>query len=869
MRNAMRWLSAIMMIVILLHPGIVQAASMPIKSGVVQDTAKMIPKESIPYIERAAKGNPYTFYLLTINSLNGQNAAEYATAVYRKWKLTADDILIVLSKEDRRVEMNFNNPALQEKIDALPDDFNGDGQSRSKLSEFVDRHFIPKAKEGNFARAAITLIEATKQLKPAAIAIPEDPTGNLPSDKHPNTSNSDSGAPIKPQEPAGPGAFERFWNGIPWPTVGVIAGIIALCIPLCIWIWRLQRLRKLRNQIPVVMAAVSHALERVRHYAELYQGTTQQEASSIEGQLTSSLIELDSSLKELQQISFVRTMLPTLKKQLDSAENVRQTKENEVAELSRQIEQIESIERQLVDSIREARTRLQQLEYEYRSETNARGWSLDGIEQRHHDLVNRTQTVDDMDTFDPIGANAIMDTCKTGIEQLSQDISSISHYANLYQQFPNEMASSRSRFESIVQEHRLKLIRIDPYGCLEQARDTNERMLEQLQIGNISEVAQLAEHRRQLLAEAVQMTQRIADLKLKNAEDIQAIAKRLSNFMDQERQMNELHNRVTHTYRSTYWEHAWELYHNGLPEIAQMRSRLNDVRSLSSEEVQEYELARQELDGILQALQDQDRNQRQYEGLVTKLDQAVDLINRQLKSGEQAFSRGRDVIARNRLVQVWGPAETSLLKLDSGLKQLIAQPPYDIDFMSELSSRYVREAEAYLQDVERTAILKRDAERNISDMEARYRSTYNRTRRKIKLSHFDYQYSQVISNANDYMQRGDYQRASQEAAMLAGIINAMNAAYDAVLAEERRREEARRAEERRREEARRAEERRIEEEKRRREQANSSSSGSWGGSSNSSSSNSSGGSSWGSSSNSSGGSSWDSSNKNSSGGSNW
>lgn len=863
----MRWLSAIMMIVILLHPGIVQAAAMPIKSGIVQDTAKMIPKESIPYIERAAKGNPYTFYLLTINSLNGQDAAEYATAVYRKWKLTADDILIVLSKEDRRVEMNFNNPALQEKIDALPDDFNGDGQSRSKLSEFVDKHFIPQAKEGNFARAAITLIEATKQLKPVAMAIPENPAGSLPSNKQPNTSNSESGAAIKPQEPAGPGAFELFWNGIPWPIVGVIAGIIAICMPLCIWAWRLHRLRKLRNQIPVVMAAVSQALERVRHYAELYQGTTQQEASSIEGQLTASLIELGSSLNELQRISFARTLLPKLKKQLDSAENVRQTKENEVADLSSHIEQIESIERQLVDSIREARTRLQQLEYEYRSEANARGWPLDRIGQRHHDLVNRVQTVDDMDTFDPIGANAIMDTCKSGIEQLSQDISSISHYANLYQQFPNEMASSRSRFESIVQEHRLKLVRIDPYGCLEQARDTNERMLEQLRIGNIPEVAQLAEHRRQLLTEAIQMTQRIADLKLKNAEDIQAIAKRLSNFADLERQMNELHNRVVRTYRSTYWEHAWELYHNGLPAIAQMRSRLNDVRSLSSEEVQEYELARQGLDGILQTLQDQDHSQRQYEGLVMKLDQAIELINRQLKSGEQAFSRGRDVIARNRLVQVWGPAEASLIKLDSGLKQLIAQPPYDVDFMSELSSRYVREAEAYLQDVERTAILKRDAERNISNMEAQYRSTYNRTRRKIKLSHFDFQYSQVISNANDYMRRGDYTRASQEAAMLSGIINAMNAAYDAVLAEERRREEARRAEERRREEARRAEERRREE--RRREQANSSSSGSWGGSSSSSSSNSSGGSSWGSSSNSSGGSSWDSSNKNSSGGSNW
>ncbi|MCU6339559.1 hypothetical protein KW823_23880, partial [Enterobacter quasiroggenkampii] len=153
----------------------------------------------------------------------------------------------------------------------------------------------------------------------------------------------------------------------------------------------------------------------------------------------------------------------------------------------------------------------------------------------------------------------------------------------------------------------------------------------------------------------------------------------------------------------------------------------------------------------LQAWQDQDRNQRQYEELVMKLDQALELINRQMKSGEQAYTRAQDVIKRNRLVQAWRYAEESLMKLDSGLKQLLAQPPYDIDLQSELSSQYAREAEAYLQDVERTAIVKRDAERTMNDMEARYRSTYHRTNRKVRLSHFDSQYSQIMSSVNDYM----------------------------------------------------------------------------------------------------------------------
>ncbi|MBR2568005.1 MAG: TPM domain-containing protein, partial [Paenibacillus sp.] len=162
-----KWAACAFMLLLMLSlimPNVAGAASLPAKEGLVQDTAGMIPKESVSYIKQAAQGNTYTYYLLTIDSFDGEIPSDYATSVYQAWKLTADDVLIVLSKQDRRVEMNFNNSTLQAKIDALPDDYNGDGQVGQKLSEFVDAHFIPEAKKGNFARAAIALMQAAEGL---------------------------------------------------------------------------------------------------------------------------------------------------------------------------------------------------------------------------------------------------------------------------------------------------------------------------------------------------------------------------------------------------------------------------------------------------------------------------------------------------------------------------------------------------------------------------------------------------------------------------------------------------------------------------------------------------------------------------------
>lgn len=835
------------------------AASLPKKQGLVQDTAGMIPKESIFYIKQAAQGQKYTYYLLTVDSFEGEEPSTYATNVYRSWELTTDEILIVLSMQERRVEMNFNNAALRDKIDALPDDYNGDGQVGQKLSEFVDAHFIPEAKKGNFARAAIRLMQATENLKTAPGAdSPEDkaPAGTdqqglsnttSPSDPSKDASSngvSSANSGTNSQVNKGPSLVERL-QSLPWSTIALVILISVAAVFVLLFFYRLFMYKRLMQRIPDTMSDASKGLGRVQTYSNIYQGNTLQEAKEIEVQLTDNLIIIQKAGEELRRIKLLQLLMPSYKKQYKAAKELVEARNESNNQQIARIAKIEETEKELVQGLQTSRERMQQLERLYRAEQHTRSWSLIELEQRGHQIIQQLQNVDDMDAFDPVGANELMNQVQGSLEQYNTDVKAVPGFAEKYRQFADTRQQAVQKIESIVNEHRLKLIRIDPYGTLDQAQQQNEQMLEQLKLGRMAEVAKLAQSSAQLVADAVQMTIRIKELKLRNEQDIETLQQQVVAYSKLDLTTQSWSTHAEQQYRKKHWENEYMEVHHGRSAITEAQRELARIRHLSSEEIQEYEEAHQMLDLHLRQVQEQHELAKRFESLVQGLDQSFEQSRRLQGRGDQALDKGMTLIVRHGLVRMWSQEESELSKLKNGIQQMMAAPPYDVELLADLATQYQERAERYLQQVEYASAQKKNAEREIQQLERRYQSTYRKANRKIHVSRYQAQHASIMSSVNDLMRRGSYDQAAREVALLAGLISTMDAAYQSVLAEERRIEEVKRAEQRRREQE------------------------AWNNSSNSS-----GGSSWGSShsSNSSGGSSWGSDNNNnnqSSGGSNW
>lgn len=830
--------------------GATQSGGNAAKPALVQDKARMISKEALPAVKKAAQGKLYTFRLVTVDSFKGAAPEEYANKLYQELGLGADDILLLLSKKERRVEMNFNNPALQDNIDA---ETGIHGDVPGSLKAWLDTHFIPKAKEGDFAAASIALMKATHALKPPTPAAAKT---------EPDAAKQDG--PQQEPAPVRRGNTSAMPFAIDWQLVLLSAGgLLVLAVAGErgeLWF----RLRMLRRRQPALMVRVNQALEKNKTYLDLSQGETQHAARTADRELADILIWLNNRQQELETIPKRQWLMPALRKQVAAAAAELKERTADAERHVAAIDHIEELDRTLKQTIADAEERLQAANRDIAADIQARSWPLDELQRRHHAVKAELAESKQLEIFDPLGAEHRVVHANEELRRLENDVASIAELAEIYRRTPQQMAESRERVQTIAQEFRLKLVRIDPYVNIEQTGQVNEQMQELLRHGDIPAAIQRVELMRQLLADAVNMTQRQADLQVKNAKDIAQIKSRLDGYRRRDQELSEVTVRVQSTYRTKHWEQLWHLYREKYQYLSDIAPALGQAEYWSGIDVQEYDLAREELDRMLRQLADLDHAIERYERQVRELDSAHQEALRKQAAGESAFAKAQRILARQHLAQLWGEQEHRLERLQSGLRNLVADPPYDVDLMNEVSGEFVDEANQYLGVIERAAVQKRNAEREIDRAASQYRRAYSRARSKINVSPFDSRFASIHREASDLMRRGAYDEAARTAAAMTGIIAAMESAYNDVLREERRAEEARRAEARRREEARRAEERRREDakraEERRREEARRAQERR--------SSNSSGGSSWGSGSSSSGGSSWNK-NNNSSGGSNW
>lgn len=153
-------------LVLLISMPLTAAASVPAKDGYVQDTAHIFPEAKLSEINKIAHNydSNISFYILTIDTLNSKNSAEYATEVFNDWGLKDNDVLMLVSKKDHRIEVNYKNPNFLANVN-LPHDYDSDGNSNeTNLEELIGKHFLSYAKNEDFTSGAIDFMNTFRNL---------------------------------------------------------------------------------------------------------------------------------------------------------------------------------------------------------------------------------------------------------------------------------------------------------------------------------------------------------------------------------------------------------------------------------------------------------------------------------------------------------------------------------------------------------------------------------------------------------------------------------------------------------------------------------------------------------------------------------
>ncbi|WP_211269587.1 TPM domain-containing protein [Paenibacillus glacialis] len=840
------------------------AAAVPVKGGLVQDNAAMFTSKDLESLKKKAEGDTLTFHILTMSSLDGQDAKKFATDVYKAWSLTSKDIILLISLNDHHVEMNFNNPSLQRELDAWKDR-QSDNNGSSAITQLLDKHFIPYAKDGSFSKASMAMMNAVYTLAiPLGsdfVAIPENvaPSNNEPvpvltpdNTSSVNTSPLESTSPItqpstnEGHTPISNATTSPETSGFTFMSLAIILVIvlfIVIGVILSIGLLRRKQLKKVSESLSTVMVSANNGLESIGTFNGIAQGKTGDMVQGILKRLSDILIELSRLQSEMgnQQISLFKIS------------ELHQSVKHYRAEYDKVKTSVEAEEQQIaivVEADRTAKQKTDMLEKEAvnlagekQALVNETGLPLDVIQGELDQLGIHITKASELELFDPIAALQEIEVAENKLNQTRNNVKDVLVYIQQKNEFPSRLLSSRNRVDGIIEENHLRRIKVKPHETLEQSRIEMQNLALHLDHGDMNKVRELSEYVDALLDQAVAMTERQAELRKTNKMDLEALDKKLLIFQrDQEKVQQQLVS-----IRMTYVSHHWA---DGIQKLDELRIKLEqdaqlipEINIWTDDEHQEFDKAREAIDQLLHVMEDAEASIQSNLDIFKSLENRLSVIQQALIEYE-----GRYVHATRLLKNESNSLQNhrSLTQALDGIpivlrhvKEDIKVAPYDLDKIEETLEHIKLEIVKYESEVQEFIQHKQQIEQMMQKIDHRYDSLSHRARSYRNIRSLNNNHSSQFGKAQQMLMAGMFIEAEQ---ILSGITDQLDdiekeIRHAQMLEEQRQRDE----------------------EARQRAAAQAASN----------QSNSSSGSSWSSSDQSSGGSSFNSNDNNSSGGSKW
>ncbi|WP_310831111.1 TPM domain-containing protein [Paenibacillus pedocola] len=707
----------------------VQAAALPAHQGLVTDEAGLLTAQEAAAIANTAAGEPYTFHILTIDSLEGADSTRYASDVYDAWSLTSRDILLLISSGDQQVELNFINPGLQNALDSWSMS-QGGGTGSSAITSVIDSYFIPSARAGDFAEGIRALITELQSLGSAA------GNGGAAAGSTGGTSSGSAGgtAGSGPGTDNGTAAGNNGQSGgLPLLTIAaIVAGAALLAFVLFVLFTGLRRRKQLaaqQDQLADLLVQTNRAMESLQPFQGIVQGKTGEMVDGISKRLDAQLVNI-SALQNTGSSQPAFYQLAALKTAIAQAEQTANTLHSSLAEEERQIAVISDADRNVKQQITELKKDAPELDSQLQDAVKETGYELQEITEDLKELAEATARADQLELFDPIAAQDITEEAQEHQEKIEQDLRDVDLYDDKLQGFPSVLAAARTKLDGLIEQNSLHNMKVKPYDSLEQARRAAETLEAPLRLGDMDQVRSIAANMDTLLAEAIAMTERQALIRQNNRRDLETVR---SSWDGLSQRRNELQSRLAEA-RSRFAEQHLsslaEVLDTTGARLRQGAGEVPQIETWTSDERGEYDNARSGLDRLLTL---QEETSRQF----NSVSQSLDELNERLEAVKRIFLEGQgQADSAQRLLESRGLAgrsrfEVSLLPEYGQLESRLAARPYNLDDLEALGRSYAAQISSFTEEANRLVRQKEEAERQAQLAMMRERQLREQARKRM------------------------------------------------------------------------------------------------------------------------------------------
>ena len=702
----------------------VQAAGIPAEQGLVTDEAGLLTAQEAAPIAQTADGEPYTFHVLTIDSLQGADSTSYASDVYDGWKLSKQDILLLISSSDHQVELNFINPALQNALNRWSQSQGGSTGSAA-VTGVIDDYFIPSAEEGDFAGGITSLITELQSLGNAP------GTGSTGAGSTGGTS-SGTGSGVSTGNGAADGSTGHS-SGIPLLTIAaIVIGAAVLALVLFVLITGLRRRKQLtarQEQLADLLVRTNRAMESLQPFQGIVQGKTGEMVEGISKRLDAQLVNI-SALQNTGSSQPAFYQLAALKAAIAQAEQTAASFRSSLEEEERQIAVISDADRNVKQHITELKKDAPELDGQLQHAVKETGYELQEIAEDLKELEDATAKADQLELFDPIAAQDITEDAQERQEQIEQDLRDVDIYDDKLQGFSAALAAARTKIAGVIEQNSLQNMKVKPYDTLEQARKTAETLEAPLRSGDMDQVRSIAATMDTLLAEAVTMTERQAQIRQNNRRDLETVR---SSWSVLTQRRNELQSRLAEArtrFAEQHLTEAAEALDTSGARMRQGAAEVPQIETWTSDERGEYDNARSGLDRLLTL---QEETTREF----SNVSQSLDELNERLDAVQRLFTEGQGrADSAQRLLESRGLSrqsrfEVSLLPEYEQLESRLAARPYDLDDLETLGRSYAAQISSFVEEANGLVRQKEEAERQAQLAMMRERQRREQARKRM------------------------------------------------------------------------------------------------------------------------------------------
>ncbi|WP_248925139.1 septation ring formation regulator EzrA [Paenibacillus hamazuiensis] len=778
------------------------AADMPARKGYVTDPAGVFTKEDAARLEKELAAKKLKISVLTATGLSETNADALAKDAYGKWGLKADAAAMVISTKPNLVTVYYENNELKTAVEALPDDYDKDGNNKEKkLKELIDKEFVPLASKGKLADGVIAVADALggmiKSPAPAPAAADKSSSAAKPA--------SPSGAAAKSQQPLAAksgGGGSKIW-------LFLVLILIVAVIVYAIYAFRKRaqlktQCEQLLEQSRDVWEKVGSVLDHSLITSDLEKGfvlaKTKMMLSGIRDEAEALKAAINETSQRLRGLAIPYITFGTAQAVLAEAEEALGGYENDCERISAAFEEIVTAGKAVKESSSQANAQIMQLEAAVAEWRKKSGYPLESMTARLDQAKAKAAEAEQNDDFNVMQAKEELDEALTILSVLEADIGAMSACMSEIPELPGKIGTAKSEMESFVQKERLLLAEHNPFETLPQAKALHGQAVQLLESGYASEAAETAERVRTLLDNARTSLAAIAEQRDKNASGAAEAERKLAELLRFDARFDAEIVRLTQEYAGKHWSDLPALAADLQREAAGQAARIPQVREWNGEAVQLYSKAAAELLSIFEQIDKLEGVKQTVLGRFDTLAQKERDCQASFAEQKSRFQQAIAVLDTNDAAAS-GPLATLRHQVQRRLRDtdaLFASRPLDLDNVQYQLQQIGAEVESFARHVDELIRQKREAEERLGELQALYRSKHSRFRSHSHLSRFSSGYDDSMSEVSRLISLGFYADALNQLSQANALLDEMEQEHDRLVREE---EEARRLEQERQAEA--------------------------------------------------------------------